>query len=66
VKDMMRRPLKALWISARGVRSKGAMAKDISLDGQRPADFVFSRHVDHKLDELRATKPGAKPVAAAE
>jgi hypothetical protein len=63
---MMRRPLKALWISLRGVRSKGAMAKDISLDGQRPADFVFSGHVERKLDELRAAKPGAKSAAAAE
>jgi hypothetical protein len=39
----------------RGVRTDGAMAKDILLDGQRPAEFVFSSHVERKLAEIKAT-----------
>ncbi len=33
----------------RGVKTEGPMAPDIPLDNQRPAEFVFSRHVEHKL-----------------
>jgi hypothetical protein len=37
------------------------MAPEISLDSQRPAQFVFSRHVE---DELAAIEAGKKrPVA---
>ena len=50
----------------RGVRTDGAMAKDISLDSQRPAEFVFSGHVERKLAEIRAAKSGAKTAVAAE
>src|SRR5579864_931444 len=42
VKDMMRHPLKALSVAMQGVRTAGAMAADIPLDNQRPAEFVFS------------------------
>jgi hopanoid biosynthesis associated radical SAM protein HpnH len=69
VKDMMRHPLKALTVSMRGVRTTGPMAEDIPLDGQRPAEFVFSGHVQRKLAEIRARpgagKPGAKEAVAA-
>ena len=66
VKDMVRRPLKALGVTLRGVRTDGAMAKDIPLDGQRPADFVFSDHVGRKLTEIRAAKSGTQQPVAAE
>jgi hypothetical protein len=66
VADMMRRPLKALSVAARGVRTDGPMAKDISLDRQRPAEFVFSRHVDSKLAEIRAAETRTEPAAPAE
>lgn len=56
VDDMMRHPLKALAITLKGVRTDGAMAKDIPLDNQRPAEFVFSGHVEKKLGEIRAAK----------
>jgi hypothetical protein len=36
------------------------MAKDISLDHQRPAKFVFSAHVDQKLAEIRAKAPASR------
>ena len=36
------------------------MAPEIDLSQQRPAEYVFSRHVQEKMSELRHKKP-AKP-----
>ena len=48
-----RRPaLKAALASLRGVRTTGEMAPEIALDGQRPAEYVFSRHVEEAMDHL--------------
>ena len=62
-------PLNALWTAFRGVRTAGPMAPEISLDQQRPAQFVFSRHVDKMLNDIHAAKSeagadafGAKPA----
>ena len=62
VQHMVTNPIKALAVTLGGIRTTGAMAKDISLDNQRPADYVFSGHVDKKLAEIRASAPakGAK------
>jgi hopanoid biosynthesis associated radical SAM protein HpnH len=49
-------PLKALWVSLRGVRTSGPMAPEIALDKQRPAKYVFSSQVQMKLSELRAAE----------
>jgi hypothetical protein len=57
VTAIMQNPLKAAELAVRGVRTNGPMAKDISLDNQRPAKFVFSSHVDQKLAEIRAKRP---------
>jgi len=57
VNDAIGSPLKALTVGLRGVRTEGAMASDIPLERQRPAQYVFSRHVEHKLEEIRAAKP---------
>jgi hypothetical protein len=65
VKDMMRHPVKAFSIAVRGVRTDGPMAKDIPLDRQRPAEFVFSSHVERKLTEIRTAESGTKPTVAA-
>ncbi|ARP98432.1 adenosyl-hopene transferase HpnH [Pseudorhodoplanes sinuspersici] len=46
-------PLKALWVSLRGVRTSGPMAPEIGLDKQRPAQYVFSSQVQMKLSEMR-------------
>ncbi len=64
VGDAIRHPWKALGVALRGVKTSGAMAKEISLDGQRPAEFVFSRHVDQKLAEIRITQRGPQPAPA--
>jgi hopanoid biosynthesis associated radical SAM protein HpnH len=57
-------PLKSLWISLRGVRTEGPMAPEISLDGQRPAQYVFSRHVQQALAKLGPTRVRTKEPAA--
>src|SRR3954467_10573625 len=53
VRDTVKHPLKALAVNLRGVRTDGAMAPELPLGGQRPAQYVFSRHVDAKLAEIR-------------
>ena len=65
VQDAIAHPLKALSVSLRGVRTEGPMAPEIALDRQRPAQFVFSRHVERKLKEIRDAKTSAQhPIAA--
>jgi hopanoid biosynthesis associated radical SAM protein HpnH len=65
VLDTVKHPLRALSVTLRGVRTEGPMAKDIPLDNQRPAQFVFSKHVEERLAQIRATQPRAKKVARA-
>jgi hopanoid biosynthesis associated radical SAM protein HpnH len=64
VNDAIANPLKALSVAMRGVRTEGAMAPEISLDRQRPPEFVFSRHVERKLEEIRHAKQKPELVAA--
>jgi hypothetical protein len=42
------------------------MAPDIPLDKQRPAEFVFSRHVESKIAEIDARKVQAEEEASAD
>jgi hopanoid biosynthesis associated radical SAM protein HpnH len=63
VTESVTHPLKALKVAVRGIRTEGPMAPEIPLDRQRPAEFVFSSHVERKLAEIRATQPRAKKTA---
>ncbi|MGA2793221.1 MAG: adenosyl-hopene transferase HpnH [Roseiarcus sp.] len=65
VADALDHPLKLLRIAISGVRTDGPMARDIALDRQRPAEFVFSRHVESKLAEIETGEVGAKQRAGA-
>jgi hopanoid biosynthesis associated radical SAM protein HpnH len=65
VSDILRHPLKAMSVSRKGVRTTGPMAPDIPLDKQRPAEYVFARHVEHKLAEIKEEKERAKHRASA-
>jgi hopanoid biosynthesis associated radical SAM protein HpnH len=56
VLDSIHNPLKLLPLAIRGVKTEGPMKPDIPLDKARPAEFVFSRHVEHKLAEIKARK----------
>jgi hopanoid biosynthesis associated radical SAM protein HpnH len=60
-------PLKALWVSLRGIRTSGPMAPEIAMDKQRPAEYVFSSQVQMKLSEIRAaeSEERAKKTATA-
>jgi hypothetical protein len=62
----MKNPLEALAVSLRGLRTEGRMAPEIPLGGQRPAEFVFSRHVEDKLAEISAAEARAQHLPAAE
>ncbi len=67
VMDAVKSPIKTMMVALRGPRTDGPMAPEISLDNQRPAEFVFSKHVQDKMAELRHAKPAkAVPVEAAE
>ena len=52
VMDSVRNPLKVAKLALRGIRTEGAMAPEISLDGQRPARYVFSGHVEQAMARL--------------
>jgi len=52
VNDAVANPLKALGVALRGVRTEGEMAPEISLANQRPAEYVFSRHVEQQLEKI--------------
>jgi hopanoid biosynthesis associated radical SAM protein HpnH len=65
VNDAVRHPLKAMAVSLRGVRTTGPMAPEIALAQQRPAQYVFSRHVDVELAKIAVTKAQSKQSTAA-
>ncbi len=54
VADAVRRPWRALGAALAGPRVSGAFAPEIPLEAQRPAEFVFSRHVEDSLSRLEA------------
>jgi hopanoid biosynthesis associated radical SAM protein HpnH len=63
----VKRPLEFLKVARKGVRTSGPMAEDIDLSRARPAEEVFSTHVERELARIRASKPGAdKHVVAAD
>jgi hopanoid biosynthesis associated radical SAM protein HpnH len=57
VVDAVKRPLKALGVALSGIGTDGAMAEEIPLDRQRPAEFVFSRHVEQAMARLEQRRP---------
>ena len=65
VNDAVRHPLRALGVAMRGVRVDGAMAAEIPLAGERPAQYVYSDHVQRKLIEIKVAKPAAQQPATA-
>jgi len=65
VQDTFKHPIKALAATMRGMKTEGEMAPDISLENQRPAQYVFSRHVEQKLTEIQENKARSKQATAA-
>jgi hopanoid biosynthesis associated radical SAM protein HpnH len=62
VMDTVRHPLKAAAVALRGVRTEGDMAPEISLDRQRSARYVLSRHVAEAMERLASSQ---EPVQGA-
>jgi hopanoid biosynthesis associated radical SAM protein HpnH len=58
-------PLQALKVALTGVKTEGAMAREIPLDGQRPAQYVFAQQVERKLSEIRQAEARPQQLAAA-
>jgi hopanoid biosynthesis associated radical SAM protein HpnH len=56
VNDTVARPWKALKVALRGPRIEGAMAPEIPLAGQRPAEFVFEGLVRKLSRDLEPEK----------
>ncbi|AOI63923.1 radical SAM protein [Burkholderia territorii] len=70
VMDTIAHPLKAFAVSRKGIKTEGPFAPDISIAKQRPAEYVFSRHVEIKLEEIQRAGKGklqksSKPATAA-
>jgi Domain of unknown function (DUF3463) len=65
VAGTIRKPWAAVAQAMRGIRTEGPMAPDIPLDKQRPAEYVFSRHVETALKRIRAAKKPIDEVADA-
>ena len=64
VAETVRKPWKAAAQAMRGIRTEGAMAAEIPLDRQRRAEYVFSRHVEQAMAEIKA-RPKRSRVAEA-
>jgi len=64
--DAASNPLKMMKLALKGFRTSGPMTPEISMENQRPAQYVFSRHVQEKLAEIHEEKPAPQKVEAAE
>jgi hopanoid biosynthesis associated radical SAM protein HpnH len=53
VVEAVKHPMKALAVALRGIKTDGPMAPEIPLDKQRPAKYVFSRHVENAMERLK-------------
>ena len=64
VVDSVHHPMKAAAVALRGVRTEGEMAPEIPLDHQRPAEYVFSRHVEEAMARLGSSRRRRRKQAA--
>jgi hopanoid biosynthesis associated radical SAM protein HpnH len=62
VMDSVKHPIKAAMVALRGPKTEGAMAPDVSLDGQRAAEFVYSKHVETAMAAIKASKKAPEEV----
>jgi hopanoid biosynthesis associated radical SAM protein HpnH len=65
VMDSVKSPAKAAMIALRGIRVDGEMAPEIPLDRQRPAKYVFSRHVEEAMARLNGRGEATKSTSGA-
>jgi hopanoid biosynthesis associated radical SAM protein HpnH len=63
---MMDHPLQAAMIAWKGIKTAGPMAPEISLEDQRPAQYVFDGQVQQTLSQMRANEAREKAAKAAQ
>jgi hypothetical protein len=61
----MDHPLQAAMIAWKGIKTEGPMAPEISLDAQRPAQYVFDGQVQQTLSQMRANEAREKAAKEA-
>jgi len=61
----LQHPLQALRAWLQGPRTDGEMAPEISLEQQRPAQYVYSDQVQRKLSEIRTAEAAERASKAA-
>src|SRR6201999_2280726 len=64
--DSIRKPWKIAAVAMKGVKTEGDFAREIDLPKQRPAEFVFAKHVEKKMSEIKSGKSDTTEIAAAE
>lgn len=57
--DAIRNPLKMLRLSRKGVKTDGPMAPDVDLSKARPAEDVYSSHLERELAKIAKENPAA-------
>ena len=64
VADTVKHPMKALKVLMKGVQTDGALAPEIALDNQRPAEFIFDSLVAGAVAEMHdgPADPGSAGV----
>ena len=60
VEHALSKPWTALMVKLRGIRTDGPMAAEIDLSKARPAQYLFDRHVQEKLREIRRAEAASK------
>ncbi len=64
--DAFAKPWKMAWLAIKGIKTEGAMAKEIDLSKQRPAEYMFSKHVAEVMDKIHINKTAAANAKAVE
>jgi hopanoid biosynthesis associated radical SAM protein HpnH len=58
--DAFSKPWKMVGAMLKGPKTEGPMAPEIDLSNQRPADFVFSQHVEKAMADMEHEPPAAR------
>ena len=66
VMDAVKKPWKAAKVALAGIKTEGPMAPEIPLDRQRPAEYVFTTHVEQKLVDIGEAEARAQKMLATE
>jgi len=54
--DAIRHPIKTMMVALRGPKTEGPFAPEVDMSRQRPAEYVFSKHVQDTLEAIQCGK----------